>query len=217
MKKGLSENYKKSIIEVAKIYNDNINNVEITYTYIHEGNQKKKIKLAAKDSNFMHLCGISSYGEEMNSKNAKNFFNDCIDEKLSVRNIWYSNIDKVDMKLRVLKNLELLLKKGVCVCGRGEFEKLTFEGAIRSDRIILAVTIKDGGIPNSIIDLRTNKANTETFKKKFRVIKIERYDKKNNRNLPDINIEFNKRKKKDTKKEIREKKRRKKEKDRGNH
>lgn len=205
MSKGLEEDYKKRIVDVAKVYNDKFNNIRITYTYRDKTNCRKIITLLAKDSNFMHLCGIESYcNEDCNrSKNAGKFFRDCLDDCLRVENIWYSSLNKVDMKLRILGKLEKLLEKGVCICGYGKFEQLSFENAVRTNESILALTIMDNGKPNSIIDLRTNKANTDSLKNSCRVTEIKRHDIKRDIALPDIKFEFDKKKKSKRKKKDR--------------
>ena len=134
----------------------------------------------------MHLCGIAAYCESANDlkKNAKAFFNDALDKKLTMDNIWCKDELLVSTKLNALKTMEQLLQKGVGVCGAGSFELLKFDNAIRTGQIILAMTCiaNDSGDkhPNSAIDLRTSKANTKVFESNCRVNSITTKDLRTN-------------------------------------
>lgn len=176
--KGLDYKYRDLIFEIAEKFDSLFLYKELTYVYRDKDNSKKQLVIKCNPSNLMHLCGILAYCETSDNlkKNANEFFHDALDKKLIMTNIWYKEELLVSTKLHALMTMEQLLQKGVGVCGAGKFELLAFDNAIRTGKIILAMTYiaNNSGDknPNSAIDLRTSKANTKVFESSCRVTSI---------------------------------------------
>lgn len=176
--KGLDYKYRDLIFEVTEKFNSIFLKKELIYTYRDKSNSRKELIIACKPSNLMHLCGIAGYCEPTSNfeKNAIGFFSDALDNKLNMENIWYKDELLISTKLHALTAMEELLKKGVSVCGAGKFDLLTFDNAIRTGKTILAITYIVGTdsdkVPNSAIDLRTNKSDAKVFESSCRVSSI---------------------------------------------
>ncbi|WP_301359286.1 PBECR4 domain-containing protein [Enterococcus spodopteracolus] len=172
--------------EIAEKYNSYFVKKEITYVYRDKSNKRHELVIRAQPQNFMHLCGIQCYGDGRgfppgkfnsdSSKGAIKFYEDCLEGKIRLNDIFYEKIQAVQIKVNALKNMNLLFEKGVCICPSGNFERLTFDKALRTQKIILAITLintsSTGLIPNSAIDLRKSKSNSKSFSETFRVTSI---------------------------------------------
>ena len=87
----------KRIIEGAIKYNDNLLNKNVLF--IFENKQKLDfIETIFNDWNFLHLTGLRYY------KNATDFFQDCLNNKLSQENIKIKNKGFTQLKLEILEN-----------------------------------------------------------------------------------------------------------------
>lgn len=174
------------LMNVAKKYENYFIKKEVTYIYRDKNNKRRMLVIRAQPQNFMHLCGIKCYGDgkgipmgECNSdtsKGASKFYNDCIEGKIKLNDIFYNQIQAVQIKLNALTAIDYLFSQGVCVCPSGNFERLMFDNAIRTNNIVLAITLKSigstGSIPNSAIDLRKSKSNSKSFSETYRVTSI---------------------------------------------
>lgn len=172
--------------DTAEKYNRYFVKKEITYVYRDKSNKRHELLIKAQPQNFMHLCGIQCYGDgrgfplgEYNSDSSKGaikFYEDCLEGKIRLNEIFYKKFQAVQLKLNALITMDLLFEKGVCICPSGNFERLTFDKALRTQKIILAITLKNtsstGLIPNSAIDLRKSKSNSKSFLETYRVTSI---------------------------------------------
>ncbi|MBO1087226.1 PBECR4 domain-containing protein [Enterococcus mundtii] len=198
MIRGLDEEYQERIIKSAQIYERDFNNRKLVYSYyIVDGNTKKKVRkeltVISKPENFMHLCGITYYANKQDFENAKKnsskFYRDCINEVLVLENIWYESIEKINVKLQALPQIETLLTNDVRVCEHGIFEYHRFENALRTNTAIVALTV-NGSIPYSLYNLREGSANAKiAFKKHYNVGSIEVFDNRTGEKLKKISIE----------------------------
>lgn len=80
--------------------------------------------------------------------------------------------------------MKCLFQEGVCICPSGHFEQLTFKNAVRTNRVVLAITLINTNssnlIPNSAIDLRYSKSRSKVFSETYRVTSITIKDLSNN-------------------------------------
>ena len=188
MNKGLERDFKEQLRRVAAKYKACFVGKEIKYVYRDKQNKRRELFIGPKEQNFMHLCGIGCYGDGLNdpldlgkknldgSKGAKQFYSACIEGRLAMGDIWFNDINSVEIKLAALENLDSLFKQGVCICNYGTYERLSFQNAVRTSEIILALTFikscEDFLIPNSAINLRSGKADTSAFKETYKVTSI---------------------------------------------
>lgn len=170
--------------DIAEKYNRYFVKKEITYVYRDKSNKRHEVLIKAQPQSFMHLCGIQCYGDGRgfplakynsdSSKGAIKFYEDCLEGKIRLNDIFYKKIQAVQLKLNALITMDLLFEKGVCICPSGNFKRLTFDKALRTLKIILVITLintsSTGLIPNSAIDLR--KSNSMTFSETYRVTSI---------------------------------------------
>ena len=95
---------KKEIIKIlqicAKKYKENLLNKNIMFIFKEKQNSKiSYIETVFNDYNFMHLTGIKY------TKGASKFFEDCINNRLSEKNIEIKNPIFTKLKLDVLENI----------------------------------------------------------------------------------------------------------------
>lgn len=105
----------KRICEGAKKYKNNLLNKNIMFIFEDKKNQKINfIETIFYNSYFMHLTGVKYY------KNATIFFQDCLNNKLSQKNIKLKNKGFAQLKLKVLENAMSINKSAKRI---GDFNK----------------------------------------------------------------------------------------------
>lgn len=160
----------KSLNQIAQVYDQLFVNKRIEYIY-RDMNNKRKILIVQHDTkNFMHLCGINHYHPDIDGlKNSKNFFKHCLSECLSPSHIWYKDLGTVNLKLVALKSLNELITDKVLICESGTFTHVKFDNALRTNKMILAVSYihstNDNAclVPNSALSLSHSKGNSPAF------------------------------------------------------
>lgn len=221
--RGLPTVYKNSLIKSLKEYNRCFLGKNITYNYKSSDNRDSCLKVVAKKSNFMHLCGIQSYSEDGKKKNASLFYDDCCDDRIVMKNVWYKTEDEVIAKNTALESLELLFISGVRVGGYGRYEKLEFDHVVQSRQMTLAIglvcdessKLSNVFLPKTTINLRIDEKGESpalrqsNFVNSIKIIDIKTKEKKFITCTPPP-------KKNLTKKQRRKKKKEKQQRDRGN-
>lgn len=88
----------KIVTTSAKKYKQNLLNKNIMFIY-KENNKISHIETIFKDYNFLHLTGLKY------TKGAKEFFRDCIEQKISTNNIEVKSEVFTKLKLEILENV----------------------------------------------------------------------------------------------------------------
>ena len=136
----------------------------------------QKIAVYFSESNFMHLCGLYY------SRGAKNFFLDCLDNKLKVSSVLVKKDGTTFQKLAILNSITELTSPHVRLTGSGRYLYLEFDYALRTRKQILALTLIDTSkkiVPQSLLNLK----KTREFPKGESVIKIYAVDFYNGKEL----------------------------------
>lgn len=58
-----SSSFRVPLMEAAQEYKNNFVEKEVTYTYRDKTNKRGTLTIQAQPQNFMHLCGITCYGD----------------------------------------------------------------------------------------------------------------------------------------------------------
>ncbi|MFD1902776.1 PBECR4 domain-containing protein [Enterococcus termitis] len=173
------------IKEAFIIYDTNFNNHEFTYTYRHRKTKKiLEMKVKFEAGNFMHLCGvkynqIDKDGKIKFSFSATQFYKALKSNKVSLRGITTKNDGTTGQKLQVIPLLEMLISPGVRVCDGGMFYNMHYEKAIRSGKMIVALTCKENNkryVPQSLLSLinQPQKSQSKSLTESHEVIKISK-------------------------------------------
>jgi hypothetical protein len=136
----------------------------------------KKVAVYFSESNFMHLCGLYY------SRGTKNFFLDCLDNKLKVSSILVKKDGTTFQKLAILNFITELTSPHVRLTGSGRYLYLEFDYALRTKKQILALTLIDTSkkiVPQSLLNLKKKRE----FPKGESVIKIYAVDFYNGKEL----------------------------------
>ena len=89
----------KRICESAIKYKENLLNKHIIFIFENKKNKKVDfIEVAFNDTYFLHLTGMNYY------KNARAFFRDCLNNKISPKNLKMRKAPFTQLKLQVLEN-----------------------------------------------------------------------------------------------------------------
>lgn len=167
------------------IYDTNFNNHEFTYTYNHRETKKiLEMKVKFEAGNFMHLCGVKYNQTDKNGNvkfpfKATQFYRALKNNKVSLRGISTKDDGTTGQKLQVIPLLEMLISPGVRVCDGGMFYNMDFEKAIRSGKMIVALTCKEnnnGYVPQSLLSLinQPQKSLSKSLTESHEVIKISK-------------------------------------------
>ena len=136
----------------------------------------QKVAVYFSESNFMHLCGLYY------SRGAKNFFLDCLDNKLKVSSVLVKKDGTTFQKLAILNSITELTSPHVRLTGSGRYLYLEFDYALRTKKQILALTLIDTSkkiVPQSLLNLKKKRE----FPKGESVIKIYAVDFYNGKEL----------------------------------
>ena len=109
MKNYTKQEIIKIILLVAKEYNEKLNDKHFKITY-QKGKDKEETVVGFRDMNFLHLTGVKT------KLSAQQFYQACINGKLSERDFEIDNKGKVQQKIAVLPYLPNLLY-GNCMIG----------------------------------------------------------------------------------------------------
>lgn len=147
----------------------------VSFEY-QRGNREKVLEIAFKKQHFCHLCGISY------TRGAKRFVDDLKRHKVVEKAVIFSeDKNKILQKQFCLDQIDLLLTDKIRVCERGNFVNLQFDYGLRTNREIFAMTClytENGySVPNSLINLRSNKGRSKSFRKSYSVTSIYYIDK----------------------------------------
>lgn len=173
---------------IAKVYGCFFADKKVVYDYVDEINKRRSLTIEAEKKHFMHLCGIKKYTRNLSRssslKGSVMFFDDAVKDDLKAEYVIFATIDEVNLKLSALENLEMLFKKDVRVCNTGgQFSKLRYDKAVRTNRILLAlglIKVNDVFITNSTLNLQASKSNARSIEKTCRVIGYSIKDLKTN-------------------------------------
>lgn len=100
----------KKLKESAKMYKENLQNTNLLIIY----NKNKKIEyieLLFLARNFMHLTGVRSLESREKYKKANQFYNACLNNKLSYKDIVIKEDGTTELKLNIISNLVNIDKK----------------------------------------------------------------------------------------------------------
>lgn len=100
----------KKLKESAKIYKENLQNTNLLIIY----NKNKKIEyieILFLARNFMHLTGVRSLESSGKYKKANQFYNACLNNKLSYKNIVIKEDGTTELKLDIISDLVNIDKK----------------------------------------------------------------------------------------------------------
>ena len=109
MKNYTKQEVLKIILSVAKEYDEKINDRHFKIIY-QKGKDKEEVIVGFRDMNFLHLTGVKT------KLSAQQFYNACVNGKLSERDFEIDNKGKVQQKIAVLPYLPNLLY-GNCMIG----------------------------------------------------------------------------------------------------
>lgn len=150
------------------IYDTNFNNHMFTYTYQHRKTKKLlEMNVQFEAGNFMHLCGVDYYQIDKQGSckfrfKATQFYRALKNNKVSLRGIKPKDDGTTGQKLQVIPLLEMLISPGVRICDGGIFYNLQYEKAIRSGKMIVALTCKENNKKvRSTIFIIVNKSATK--------------------------------------------------------
>ena len=157
--------------KIANYFKDNFIGKKVVYC-----TRNQKVSVYFSESNFMHLCGLYY------SRGAKNFFLDCLDNKLKVSSVLVKKDGTTFQKLAILNSITELTSPHVRLTGSGRYLYLEFDYALRTRKQILALTLIDTSkkiVPQSLLNLK----KTREFPKGESVIKIYAVDFYNGKEL----------------------------------
>ncbi|MDD2575193.1 MAG: PBECR4 domain-containing protein [Acholeplasmataceae bacterium] len=145
--------YFQSIHKIAKFINENFHRKTLHYK-----SASYEFSLNITKNNLMHLCGIDYIG------GSRAFFDDSLDNKLSIDKIGIKTDDTTLLKLEVLSELDNITTKNVLLCPSNTLGQVRYHFAIRTNKKILMVALNEVGndgkyVPISLINLRTIKNN----------------------------------------------------------
>lgn len=121
---------------------------------MHYKTVNNEIVIHFSKSNFMHLCGVKY------TKGAGKFFDDCLHNQLEINSLKVKNDGTTIQKLQVLSSISELIGANVRLTEAGTFLYLKFDYSLRTNRQILALTLKsteNKTIPQSILNLKSQK------------------------------------------------------------
>lgn len=167
------------------IYDNNFNNHMFTYTYQHRKTKKLlEMNVQFEAGNFMHLCGVDYYQIDKQGSckfrfKATQFYRALKNNKVSLRGIKPKDDGTTGQKLQVIPLLEMLISPGVRICDGGKFYNLQYEKAIRSGKMIVALTCKENNkkyVPQSLLSLinQPRKSQSKSLTESHEVIKISK-------------------------------------------
>ena len=102
----------------------------------------------------MHLCGLSY------SKGTEKFFLDCLDNQLDLASLQIKGDGTTMQKLQMISAVTELTSPHVRLTGSGKYLYLAFDYALRTNKQILALTLKNAQkkiVPQSLLDLKKMK------------------------------------------------------------
>lgn len=175
----ISNNDFKIIRSAFSIYDQQFINHSFKYTYVNRRTHKiENMTIQFTGKNFMHLCGVT-----YENSSASHFYKALRNKKVSLKRIQTRQDGTTGQKLQVLELLEMLIAPGVRVCDNGSFYNLRFDKAIRTGKIIVALTCikaNEQFVPQSLLSLsnNTNKNLSKSMIESHEVIKLEKF--KNN-------------------------------------
>lgn len=123
------------------------------------------VEVRFSSTNFMHLCGIQY------TESAAQFFEACLNRHVVVDKIKIKGDGTTFQKLQLLSSIGELLGAYVRLTGSGKYLYLEFDYALRTNKQILALTLKDTSrkiVPQSLLDLKRK----NVFPKGEKVVKI---------------------------------------------
>ena len=132
-------------------------------TYFKEYFINKKVVYRTKDneitvyfseSNFMHLCGFYYL------KGTNKFFKDCLDNQLDISSLLVKKDGTTMQKIQILSSITELTSSHVRLTGSGRYLYLEFDYSLRTNKQILALTLKDTHkkvVPQSLLNLKKMK------------------------------------------------------------
>lgn len=147
-------------------------NHEVLYIY-KKNNELSHLSVNMQKFNFMHLFGVTYF-------NANQLYKDLSDKrisKLNMRNLKQKKDGTTRQKLDMAKYLPTLIRQGVCINDKQEFETFTADNIIRSKEKLLAFCLhheEDKYIPKSLLDLRKNSKKEQQLTPKHPVIYIRK-------------------------------------------
>lgn len=170
----IEKKYFELIRTAFSIYDKEFNNYEFTYTYKHRVTKKiMQIKIVSTPGNFMHLCGVRY------DYSATQFYKALKRKKISLKKIYVKDDGTTGQKLQIINLLKLLSSSGVRICDDGSFYNLSFDKAIRTSKMIIALTCvrtENQYAPQSLLALNrtTSKNLSKSLLESHEVIKIEK-------------------------------------------
>lgn len=133
---------------------------ELRFVY-KKNDEYKELIFKAKKSDFMHLCGLK-YKDPKNKKyvRAKRFYDLVKRKQISPPSLEAKEDGTTELKLRVIGSLNSILSGKVRIIDRSlAFNKVAFDGAIRSSRKIFVLGLYHGENsvygPKSLFNLQT--------------------------------------------------------------
>lgn len=178
------------------VYEAQFKGNDFIYTYLDKRTRSiQSMKISFASSNFMHLCGVTYKNKNMNF-GPKQFYSSLKKQRIVLSNIQVKSDGTTGQKLQVIDKLELLIKPGVRISDAGKFASLEFDKAIRTGRMIMALTCVKTGIqyaPQSLLSFQnsTQKRSAASFNISHQVTKLERV-KTNSNEIPDVIFDTNK-------------------------
>ncbi len=100
----------KKLRESARIYKENLQNTNLLIIF-QKDNKIEYIEILFLSRNFMHLTGVRSIENNGKYKKANQFYNDCLNNKLSYKNIVIKKDGTTKLKLDIISNLVNMDKK----------------------------------------------------------------------------------------------------------
>lgn len=94
----------KKLNESAKIYKENLQNTNLLIIY-NKNNRVEYIEVLFLARNFMHLTGVRSLEKSGKYKKANQFYNACLNNKLSYKDIIIKDDGTTKLKLDIISNL----------------------------------------------------------------------------------------------------------------
>ena len=94
----------KKLKESAKIYKENLQNTNLLIIY-NKNNRVEYIEVLFLARNFMHLTGVRSLEKSGKYKKANQFYNACLNNKLSYKDIIIKDDGTTKLKLDIISNL----------------------------------------------------------------------------------------------------------------
>lgn len=100
----------KKIKESAKMYKENLQNTNLIIIY-RKNNKIEYVEVLFLARNFMHLTGVRSIENNGKYKKANQFYNACLNNKLSYKDIIIKEDGTTKLKLDIISNLANIDKK----------------------------------------------------------------------------------------------------------